>query len=60
VEEGIEILTGVRAGTPNAKGLYPRGTVFGEVQEKLRIYIERDRRAKREARATAEKGEDAQ
>ncbi len=49
VEEGIEILTGVRAGRPDAEGLYPPGTVFGEVQKKLKAYIDRARRAKAEA-----------
>ncbi|MGE5255877.1 MAG: Lon protease family protein [Hyphomicrobiales bacterium] len=52
VEEGIEILTGVRAGSPNAEGLYPRGTVFGEVQEKLKIFADRAHRAKQESGAT--------
>jgi hypothetical protein len=41
VEEGIEILTGIRAGSPNAEGLYLRRTAFGEVQKKLKIYAER-------------------
>jgi len=48
VEEGIEILTGVRAGRPDGEGLYPPGSVFGEVQKKLTIYIDRARRAKLE------------
>lgn len=48
VEEGIEILTGVRAGRPDGEGLYPPGSVFGEVQKKLKIYIDRARRAKLE------------
>jgi predicted ATP-dependent protease len=30
VEEGIEILTGVPAGKPNKKGIYPEGTVYGK------------------------------
>ncbi len=51
VEEGIEIITGVKAGRPDPNGLYPPGTVFGEVQKKLKIYIERARRLKREAGA---------
>jgi hypothetical protein len=51
VEEGIEILTGVRAGRPDADGFYPPGTVFGEVQKKLKTYIARARRAKAEAGA---------
>jgi lon-related putative ATP-dependent protease len=46
VEEGIEILTGVRAGRPDSEGLYAPGTVYGEVQKKLRVYVERARRAK--------------
>jgi predicted ATP-dependent protease len=46
VEEGIEILTGVRAGRPDDAGMYPPGTVFGEVQKKLKIYIDRARQAK--------------
>jgi predicted ATP-dependent protease len=41
VKEGIEILTGVRAGTPNKKGDYPAGTVYGAVQEKLKKYYQR-------------------
>jgi hypothetical protein len=48
VEEGIEILTGVRAGRPDDEGLYPSGTVFGAVQKKLKTYIDRARRAKQE------------
>ena len=50
VEEGIEILTGVRAGRPDDAGLYPPGTVFGEVQKKLKIYIDRARQAEAGAR----------
>ena len=46
VKEGIEILTGVRAGRPDGEGRYPPGTVFGEVQKKLKMYIDRARRAK--------------
>ncbi len=41
VEEGIEILTGVKAGKPNKKGNFPRGTVYGEVQHKLKEYFKR-------------------
>ena len=40
IEEGIEVLTGVPAGVPDDKGLYPDGTVFGAVQKKLNVYIE--------------------
>ena len=35
VEEGIELLTGVRAGEHDDKGCYPEGTVFYLVEQKL-------------------------
>ncbi|MED0680755.1 ATP-binding protein [Aneurinibacillus thermoaerophilus] len=35
IEEGIEILTGVEAGTCDEKGDYEEGTVFGEVNKRL-------------------------
>jgi predicted ATP-dependent protease len=54
VEEGIEILTGVRAGRPDGEGRYPPGTVFGEVQKKLKAYIDRARRAKQKPGGEAE------
>ncbi|NLM46857.1 MAG: AAA family ATPase [Firmicutes bacterium] len=38
VEEGIEILTGVSAGEPDAEGNYPPETVFGRVAAKLAAY----------------------
>jgi predicted ATP-dependent protease len=38
IEEGIEILTGVPAGSPNGSGEYPAGTVYGKVVEKLQHY----------------------
>jgi len=36
VDEGIELLTGEKAGKINSKGHYPRGTINLKVQEKLR------------------------
>ena len=48
VEEGIEILTGVPAGKPNKKGIYPEGTVYGAVQKKLKYYLERSQKIKKE------------
>ncbi len=47
VEEGIEILTGVRAGKPNKEGHYPEGTVYGAVQGKLKKYYERSYKIKK-------------
>ncbi len=48
VEEGIEILTGVAAGTPDEAGNFPEGTVYGKVQEKLKRYLERSLKLKKE------------
>ena len=54
VEEGIEILTGIPAGKPNKKGIYPKGTVYGAVQQKLRDYIKRSEKLKKELEDQAE------
>lgn len=35
VEQGIEILTGMAAGRPDAEGAYPAGTLYHKVQENL-------------------------
>ncbi len=48
IEEGIEILTGIPAGKPNKTGDYPKKTVFGKVQKKLKFYLEQQYRLKRE------------
>ena len=48
VEDGIEILTGVPAGKPNKKGIYPEDTVYGAVQKKLKYYLERSQKIKKE------------
>jgi lon-related putative ATP-dependent protease len=40
VAEGIELLTGVPAGVPNANGDFPEKTVFGKVQKRLRTFVE--------------------
>ncbi|RTZ97783.1 MAG: protein LonB [Deltaproteobacteria bacterium] len=48
IEEGIQILTGVPAGKPNKAGNYPKKTVFGKVQKRLKFYLEQQYRLKRE------------
>lgn len=40
IDEGIEILTDVVAGTPNAKGKYKKGTFHGAIVDKLDKYNE--------------------
>ena len=48
VEEGIEILTGIKAGIPDDEGNYPADTVFGKVQAKLKSYLQRSFKLKKE------------
>jgi len=48
VEEGIELLTGVPAGTPDEAGDYAEGTVFGAVQARLKHYLSQAYRIKKE------------
>lgn len=47
VEEGIEILTGVPAGKPDRRGLYPPKTVYGLVQRKLKRYLQQSLQLKK-------------
>jgi len=48
IEEGIEILTDVPAGTPDKEGYFPGGTVYGKVQEKLKRYLEQSFKLKKQ------------
>jgi len=41
VDEGIEILTGVKAGKKGARGKFPQNTVYGKVYKKLKLYYEK-------------------
>jgi lon-related putative ATP-dependent protease len=54
VEEGIEILTGVPAGTADENCEYPDDTVFGKVQAKLKGYLERSFELKKQFEAENE------
>lgn len=38
VDDGIEILTGIKAGVANNKGIYPKGTINYKVQQSLKEY----------------------
>ena len=44
VDEGIEILTGVPAGTRGPDGNFPEGTVNRRVEDRLRLFAERSQR----------------
>ena len=48
VQQGIEILTGEKAGSPDEKGEYPPDTVFGKVQQTLKGYVKRTFELKQE------------
>jgi lon-related putative ATP-dependent protease len=48
IEEGIEILTGTSAGTPDATGNYPPETVYGRVQQKLERYLKQSLKLKKD------------
>ena len=51
IEQGIEILTGVKAGVPGRGGKYPKGTINAKVTAALEGMAERLRGAERNARA---------
>ena len=46
IEEGIEILTGVPAGSPDGKGNFPPDSVYGKVQKKLMYYLKQSLKLK--------------
>jgi predicted ATP-dependent protease len=48
VEEGIEILTGIPAGKADRNGNFPDGSVYGNVQKKLKHYYKRSLALKKE------------
>ncbi|MGD8649384.1 MAG: AAA family ATPase, partial [Desulfobacterales bacterium] len=48
IKEGIEILTGAKAGAPDQKGNFPSTSVYGKVQAKLKEYVKRTFELKKE------------
>lgn len=48
VEKGIEILTGVPAGEPDQDGDYPEGTLYHKAHQKLKLYLQRSVKFKKE------------
>ncbi len=43
IAQGIEILTGLPAGSPGKGGVYPENTIFGKVQQQLKNYFEKSK-----------------
>ncbi len=41
IEEGVEVITGIKAGKILSTGFYEKGTVYGTVQEKLKSMYEK-------------------
>jgi len=41
ISQGIEILTGKKAGEINKEGQYPKDSVYGKVKQRLEEYVER-------------------
>jgi len=41
IDQGIEVLTGLPAGQPDAQGIYPEETINGKVQRRLKTMAER-------------------
>jgi lon-related putative ATP-dependent protease len=52
IDEGIEILTGIKAGERTAEGSFPAGTVNRLVEDKLRSFAERGRAFTRQGGAS--------
>jgi lon-related putative ATP-dependent protease len=58
IDEGIELLTGVPAGSPDNDGNYPPDTVYGRVMEKLNSYHSLlDKTGKEEGEESRNKGD---
>ena len=54
IEAGIEILTGMAAGTADKDGIYPPDCLYGRVQRKLESYVKRGLRLKAAAAKSAD------
>lgn len=48
IDEGIEILSGIKAGTPDENGEYPKKSVHGRVKAALEAWLERSFRYKKD------------
>ena len=50
IDEGIEILTGIKAGERDGGGDFPPGTINRLVEDKLRVFAERARKFSQQMR----------
>ncbi len=48
IAAGIEILTGMAAGQPDAQGIYPPDSLYGRVQRRLETYLKQSLKIKKE------------
>jgi len=56
MDEGIEILTGVRAGKRDKKGNYPKNTLNNLVMQRLKTMSESIRESEQKTRRKVKKG----
>jgi len=59
ISEGIEILTGLKAGEPDEEGNYPEDSIFGKAKARLENYVQRSFALKEKYGSSNENGEDA-
>jgi hypothetical protein len=58
IDEGMEILTGVKAGERGSEGRFSAGTINRLVEDKLRFFAERARNFSRSATNAGDSGKD--
>ncbi|HXQ65501.1 MAG TPA: hypothetical protein VN980_02930, partial [Alphaproteobacteria bacterium] len=56
IDQGIEILTGIAAGAPDAKGSYPPDSINGRVEARLAGFAEAARRFAQQGRDRGDEG----
>ena len=59
IDQGIEILTGMAAGVADESGQYPENSVNGKVQQRLKMFAERQQQFVRDSQAPRESGKTA-
>jgi len=59
IDQGIEILSGMAAGEADESGQYPENSVNGKVQQRLKMFAERQKQFVRDSQAPREPGKTA-